>query len=97
VRPVENNYDRGYEQRNKRVCTAKAWQPGFPNHEYIDGLIEQHDTVYPNAQVIYSLIDVHYYLADWQPANRKHGDWYNAVGGNFFNLPGKYRLPFNEG
>jgi len=47
--------------------------------------------------VIYSMIDVHYYLSDWTPVNRKNCDWYNAVGGNFFPLPGRYILPFNEG
>ncbi len=43
------------------------------------------------------MIDVHYYLSGWTPANRKDGDWFNAVGGNFFPAPGEYLLPFNEG
>jgi hypothetical protein len=43
------------------------------------------------------MIDSHYYLKDWRPANTKPGDWYNCVGGGFCGLPGKYELPFNEG
>lgn len=78
-------------------CLQKKWRPGFIDHEYVRGYIEEHDEVLPNSKVIYSLIDVHYYLSDWTPANVKPGDWYNAVGGNFFPTPGRYLLPFNEG
>lgn len=41
--------------------------------------------------------DVHYYLSDWKMTNMKQNDWYTCAGANFFALPGRYRLPFNEG
>lgn len=82
---------------NKQTCLEKPWQPGYPVHEYIDGKIEDHDHAQPNDTVIYSIIDTHYYLHGWEPANQKEGDYYHAVGGNFFPVPGRYLLPFNEG
>lgn len=47
--------------------------------------------------VIYMISDVHYYLGETVLANQKRDDYYSCVGGNFFPVPGKYVLPFNEG
>jgi len=97
VRPIDNEYDVRYRVMNRPNVVGRKWMAGYINHEYIDGLIEENDPFLANVKVIYSLIDVHYYLGDWIPGNSKEGDWYNAIGGNFFPLPGKYHLPFNEG
>lgn len=43
------------------------------------------------------MTDVHYYLADWRPRNKKECDMFTCVGGNFHIIPGTYNLPFKEG
>jgi hypothetical protein len=69
VRPVDEPYDALYCHMNKQTCLDKPWQPGYPVHQYIDGKIEDHDHLLPNDTVIYSIIDTHYYLNGWIPAN----------------------------
>lgn len=46
------------------------------------------------VKIHYLLIDVHYYLSDWQPIP---GQLIYTVGANFPLLPGDYVLPANEG
>jgi hypothetical protein len=72
------------------------WQPGYPDHEYIIGKIEQNDRAY-NHRVIYWMSDVHYYLYKWKITNKKAKDWFICTGNNFAHLPGRIVLPFGEG
>jgi len=49
------------------------------------------------VKVTYLLFDVHYYLGGWKPLWKEDKHSAHIVGGKFYNVPGKYKLPCNEG
>lgn len=82
---------------NRDKLNNVRWQPGFVEHRYYDGYVEDIDTEQELVDVIYIMQDVHYYLNEWHPKNQKKHDCYFAVGCNFHSIPGEYLLPFGEG
>jgi len=50
-----------------------------------------------HTRVVYQVFDVHYYLQGWKPLCSAPHDIVHVVGGDFYDLPGRYLLPFHEG
>jgi len=96
IRPKDSEYNRRYYLDNIDAFQNERWQPGHINHRCIDGYIQENDSIIDDI-VIYLVYDCHYYLKDWTPANVKSLDRFEAVGANFFHVPGRYVLPFREG
>lgn len=77
----------------------QEWQPGWPDHEILDGYIEeeQNDLFYSQDICYYMLHDVHYYVPEYKFKNTKPKDKFFLVGLEFHTVPGDYMLPFGEG
>lgn len=67
-------YDNAYHAQNRQAFFTDTWRPGHPDHTLITGKIEDHEQEFYGEDVFYYMNDVHYYLADWTPKNRKPND-----------------------